>query len=76
MDVERISYVNCEVCARQLQVECNVFLYLGSGADWHFDPEDLPEGWGYTIEPYPSTKNYIYCPEHVGDIEGLTLVKG
>ena len=64
MDVERISYVECKVCSKLLQVECNVWLNLASGGDWHFDPEDLPEGWSYTVEPYPSLKNSVYCPDH------------
>ena len=61
---DRDSYVVCHVCSKQILVRCNVFLRLGSGADWHFDPEDLPEGWSYVIEPYPSKKNLIFCPDH------------
>ena len=61
---DRDSYVACHVCSKQILVRCNVFLRLASGPDWHFDPEDLPEGWSYVIEPYPSLKNLIYCPNH------------
>jgi len=54
------AYVECRVCHRQLLVECHFEI----NSYWQYDPEDLPDGWNYTIEPYPSTKNYIYCPEH------------
>ena len=57
---ENQAYVKCKVCSKQLLVECT---YRING-NWCYDPEDLPEGWSYTIEPYPSKKNYIYCPEH------------
>ena len=73
---EREAYVECKVCSRRLLVECTVWLNLASGAVWCYDPEDLPEGWGYTCEPYPISKTFIYCLDHVGDIEGLTLIKG
>ena len=61
---DRDSYVKCQTCSKAIKVRCNAWLNLASGGDWHFDPEDLPEGWSYTIEPYPSMKNYVYCPEH------------
>ena len=57
---ERKGYIKCRVCHRKLLVECNYMI----NDNWCFDPEDLPEGWTYSIEPYPSLKNFLYCPEH------------
>ena len=61
---ERHAYAICHVCFETILVTLNVWLNLESGGDWHFDPEELPEGWSYVIEPYPSRLNLIYCPEH------------
>ena len=61
---ERHAYAECETCSKQILVEMNIWLNLASGAIWCFDPEELPEGWTYTVEPYPASENFIYCPEH------------
>ena len=62
---ESHAYVVCEMCSKQILVELTVQI----GDEWIFDPEDLPDGWMYTVELYPSQHNYIYCPEHTGAIK-------
>ncbi len=69
---DRHGYAVCKICSKQVLVELDIWANTKSDAVWIFDPEGLPEGWSYTIEPYPALNNFIYCPEHTTGVMAHT----